>query len=120
MFSFKILLRVPLQVCVCEHAEAVKSLYDVFLSPYRLHLLGDGGYLLDFGPQLISLLVHHLLQLQHHLSLLVLDMVCRHTQIHKHTQCQVKKTVALKKKIFFCEYFFCPSLPLLAVNFVMN
>ncbi len=55
-----------------------------FMSPYRLHLFGDGGYLLDFGPQLVSLLVHHLLQLQHHLSLLPLDTVCEHEHTHTH------------------------------------
>lgn len=48
--------------------------------PYRLDLFGDGGYLLGFGPELVSLLVHHLLQLQHHLSLLPLHAVCKHTQ----------------------------------------
>lgn len=33
------------------------------MSPYRLHLFGDGSYLLAFGPQVISLFIHHLLQL---------------------------------------------------------
>lgn len=55
----------------------------VFVSPYRLHLFGDCGYLLDFGSQLISLPVHHLLQLQHHLSLLPLDTVCTNTHTQK-------------------------------------
>lgn len=75
-----------------QHTEAVESLYDISVSTYCLHLFGDGSYLLDFGPQLVSLLVHHLLQFQHHLSLLVLDMVCK---TNTYTQCQVQNTVAL-------------------------
>lgn len=75
------------ETCVNVHKQCV-FLYVVqyvffVLLPYRLHLFGDGGYLLDFGPQLISLPVHHLLQLQHHLSLLPLDTVCTRTQTHK-------------------------------------
>lgn len=65
-------------------------------SAYRLHLLGDGGDLLDFGPELISLLVHHLLQLQHHFSLLPLDVIYTHhkwTQTKNYTQCVKTKQV---------------------------
>lgn len=95
---------------VCQCAQAAESFYDAFLCPYRLHLFGDGGYLLDFGPQIVSLLVHHLLQLQHHLSLLVLDMVCTHIHPHTHTHKVSGEENGRSKICFlFCEMFFCPS-----------
>lgn len=67
----------------------------VCLTPYRLHLFGDGGELLNFGPQFIPLSVHHFLQPQHHLPLLPLDAVC--TQTHTHTKMGWISAIFLKK-----------------------
>lgn len=53
-----------------------------WVPPYRLHLFGDGADFLHFGPQLVSLPVHHLLQLQHHLPLLPLGTVYTLTHTH--------------------------------------
>lgn len=64
----------------CARASCFRPWTYVCVSPYRLCLFGNGGYLLAFCPQLISLLVHHLLELQHHLPLLPLGAVCTHRQ----------------------------------------
>lgn len=67
---------------ICVNRLITHTRVCVYLRPYRLHLFRDGGKLLNFGPQFISLPVHHFLQPQHHLPLLPLDAVCTQTRTH--------------------------------------
>lgn len=102
---------------ICVNRRGLITSTCVYLSPYRLHLFGDGGELLNFGPQFISLPVHHFLQFQHHLPLLPLDAVCTHTHTNTvsivtffellttqcvfYLKCQDKKKVYTKAKKYF-------------------
>lgn len=84
-------------VYLCEQDVQTHTRVCVYLRPYRLHLFGDGGELLNFGPQFISLPVHHFLQPQHHLPLLPLDAVCTQTHTHTHEDGWIS-TIFLKNK----------------------
>lgn len=82
-----------------------------FVSPYRLHLFGDGGYFLDFGSELVSLPVHHLLQFQHHLSLLPLDTVCSHTEKWGCKQHALEHDLEFSTYVLMSQIYVCKIMP---------